>query len=76
MFRDHFSLAPLPDSKVPDRKRRLVLIGLVWFAGLALVATAQLELDSIEADAWNASSAQESAVHAPPAAQPEARPVE
>jgi hypothetical protein len=34
-------------------------MGLVWFAGLALVATAQLELDSIDGDASSAISAPE-----------------
>jgi len=59
MFGGCLSLAPLPESAVPHFKRRLSLMGLVWFAGLALVATAQLELDSIDGDASSAISAPE-----------------
>ena len=66
MFGDCLSLAPLHESAVPNCKRRLMVIGLVWFAGLALVATAQLELDSIDADTLSAMWAPENGGKASP----------
>jgi hypothetical protein len=67
MFGDCLSLAPLPESAVPNCRRRLVVIGLVWFAGLALVTTAQLELDSIDPGALTASSLQAMGTNPKPA---------
>jgi hypothetical protein len=55
----------------------LILIGLVWFAGLALVTAAQFELDSIDDDATDVSTALANVGDALPVAKRDAsRPAE